>query len=167
MNRYIIILVVLLSSCMTRKSATKNLDRIQRNQPIALVEKCASIYQPIDSVKETIIYKPGTIIKDTVKVQVRVDCDSAKKVDPKIKYVYTLCPPNQKIVDTVYRQIATSKSNKYLEILLSYQKDSVVNQLNITQDKLSKRNKQLTWTSSVLGSILIGFLLWILIKVLK
>jgi hypothetical protein len=155
-------LLIILSSCHTLNWAKKGIEKRDIMYPEVVASICASRYNPIDSVKEVIKYLPGqTITKDSF---ITVNCDSLKKVSPiKIATFKIPCPSSSFRVDTFFKDVEIKTSNKGQIYLLNKTNDSLFIENNKIQNKLNKRNSQLTKAIASL-ILLIAFICIIIYK---
>lgn len=134
--------MLLVQACqLTKNQASRKIDRIQREQPIVLAEKCASTFDNTDSVYENIQYIFGidTVYK-TDTTEILVDCKNdtiIKKIKvPLTKYVLR--------VDTITKVKFERENNSALIKVKDYQIDSLSRTLvkEQTQKKiiLNQRN---------------------------
>lgn len=82
--KYFLILI-LLSGCSAEKRALKHIHRAERLSAAIPAKYCAERFPPVDSINEKIVYRPGTIVRDTVTdVQIEVVNDTVIKHHTKI-----------------------------------------------------------------------------------
>ena len=159
MKPTILVLIFLLTSCHTYKWAEKGINKRDQKFPEIIASICSSRYNPIDSIKEITKYLPGEIIYKHDSI--RVNCDSLKQLNPNKPLTVKLpCPPSVLKTDTFKKEIFITTSNKAEIFLLNKSKDSLKNIVVTTenrliqiQDKLTKRNSQLT--KAVIGLLLL------------
>lgn len=172
MKNIIIILILLLTSCISTKYDNKKLSNIDRRHPQLLAEKCNDKFKSTDSVKEIVKYIQGEpIIKNSV---VRVNIDSLiKTLPPKIItdtdtfFMNIVCPPSIIRIDTIHSDKTITSTYAANVYILEKKQDSlhleVINaksrEINL-KNKVSKKNNTILILSSILGLIVI----WSFIK---
>jgi len=173
MKPTILILILFLTSCHTFKWAEKGITKRDNKYPEIVASICVNRFNPIDSVKEITKYLPGEVIYKYDSIQ--VNCDSLKKANPlKPLNVKIPCPPSITRIDTFKKEVLKTVSNKAEIYLLNKSKDSLKtvitkteNNLNQLQDKLTKRNGQLTKVIIGLSLLIIAILITVYIKIIK
>jgi len=177
MKKLILILTFLIiASCNTLKQDSRKLSKIDYRHPELVAQICDKNFKSVDSVRETIKYIPGeTIIRYNT---VRLNIDSlirtlSLRVDS-IKdtfFMDIVCPPSEKRIDTIYADkfmTSTHKANTYLlELdrdnlqLTNLKKDDIIMTLN---QKIKSKNTKMAILSSILGLLVIGFIIKIIKK---
>lgn len=164
MKKLLFILLMLLTSCITTKQDRNKLQRISQRHPEVIAEKCASSFNPTDSVYESIVYLPGeTKYIDTF---VEVNCDSvidALKNTNKIKDINTSkikikvkCPPS--IRDTILKYKFVKEVDKASIFLLEKSKDSLSTIITQQNLKIKNKNRILYIIGSIIGLLAIWFI---------
>lgn len=94
-----ICIVLALSGCYTRKIATNQVVKAQAKYPDVVAGLCGNFYDPVEWIRDSIVYKQGETIfsHDTVEL----DCDTVR-VEGKSRVVKVPCPPCKDRVDTFY-----------------------------------------------------------------
>ncbi len=162
--RYLLILLVFLTACQTLKQDQKRVNKIHNRHPELIQSICTTIYQPKDSIHETIEYIQGaTIISyDTITI----DCDTVKPG----KITKIPCPPSKTRVDTFYKDKFEVVVNKAKVDLLTKSNDSLAKVYQDSRNKevqleakINKKNKTILYLSIILGiiAIIIGIKIYL------
>ena len=77
MKKLIFIFLLTLTSCISLKQDSRKLHKISQRHPEVVAEKCKEVFNPADSIHESIMYLPG--ITKYIDNFVEVNCDSAIK----------------------------------------------------------------------------------------
>lgn len=154
--------MLLVQSCqLTKNQASRKIDRIQREQPIVLAEKCASTFDNTDSVYENIQYIFGidTVYK-TDTTEILVDCKNdtvIKKIKvPLTKYVLR--------VDTLTKVKFERENNSALLLVKNSQIDSLTNSLVKVKTQKETILNQRNISYYILAFILIGVIIYLYFK---
>lgn len=117
MKYYLLIIMLLLSSCYTPKKAEKQVIKAQISYPAVVANHCATIYPPkIDTFIRTEIKQGATVTEyDTIKI----DCDSVNHFAGVSKMVKVPIGKIKYRVDTFTREVVRNVENtaktSYLE----------------------------------------------------
>tara|TARA_R110000803_G_scaffold210835_1_gene284155 strand:+ start:25815 stop:26309 length:495 start_codon:yes stop_codon:yes gene_type:complete len=105
---YLLISLILLSSCYTQKTAQRDVSKANIKFPIVTSEFCSKTFPVKESVKETVKFIKGeTIIK---KDTITVDCDSVVSDKTKSNKVLIRYQNIYK-TDTIVKEIIIEKEN--------------------------------------------------------
>jgi len=169
MNKYLLILLLTVTSCSATKQLDKAHDRLvnsdnPKKQAIP-ADRCATWYPPVTSTNTVIKYVQGKI--DTVTgepVMVYVDCDSvvmATLDEVAKKHVPVNCPPNKIITHydtiTVTRTIQIENTARIVDLNLKLQ--------SATSDRDKFKSEKLKWETRAWWTW--GILILLLILVLS
>lgn len=150
--------VVVLSSCNPAKKlarqerkAFKHIQKAEAVAPNELAKWCAKRYNPIDSIHERIIYKPGKVVTDTlIETEIDVVRDTVFITNTRTVYI--------KQTDTVDLSRFQSESNKAaidsMAIYCARQiaaKDAEIKSQGERISALRQQNKMLVWAVIILG----------------
>lgn len=156
MKKLLFIFLLLFTSCISLKQDRNKIQRISQRHPEVIAEKCASSFNPTDSVYESISFLPG----ETTYVDnfVEVDCDSFIKYVTHTKTIKAKCPPSIIIRDTILKDKFVKEIDKSSIFLLVKSKDSLSQIIIEQKTKIKTKNKTLIIIGTILGIIIIGFI---------
>lgn len=156
------------------KRAYKLINRASLLSPMTGSDWCAKNYPPLDSVHETIVYKPGqTIVKPGATKYVQIDCDSAiaatklanthSSMASSKPHTFSIpCPPDSMRIDTIQDLRFESKVNRAQIYSLQARSDSlksVIAQKDATiaaqGQKIADKNKHIMWLWVVIGGYIL------------
>lgn len=159
----------ILTGCYGPQKATKQVVKAQANYPEVVAGLCGNFYNPIEWIKDSIVYKQGETVysHDTVEV----DCDSVMRAwnnnsrstsEPPVKPPKTKvpCPPCPERVDTFYINKTQVQVNRAKELALEADLKS---KIAITEKYRTQRNAFI-WICIGLSAVL---LVIVVIKYLK
>lgn len=151
------IIPFLLIACNTQKLAIKRIDKISHKYPEVIAEKCKTSFNPSDSIHESISFLPG----ETTYVDnfIEVDCDSFIKYITHTKILKAKCPPSITIRDTILKDKFAKEIDKASIFLLEKSKDSLSQIIIEQKTKIKTKNKTLLIIGTILGLIIIGFII--------
>ena len=156
MKKLLFIFLLLFTSCISLKQDRNKIQRISQRHPEVIAEKCASSFNPTDSVYESISFLPG----ETTYVDnfVEVDCDSFIKYVTHTKIIKAKCPPSIIIMDTILKDKFVKEIDKSSIFLLKKSKDSLSQIIVEQKTKIKTKNRTLIIVGTILGLIIIGFI---------
>lgn len=126
----------LLCGCYTARKATKQVVKAQAHHPEVVSELCGRLYPPVTMVKDSIVYKEGSIQylpSDTIAI----DCDTVRSQS----VVRIPCPPCLYRVDSFHHYTERQVENTARLTALQYETRT----LQSRYDKLSVKNTLLMW----------------------
>lgn len=114
--KYFLILI-LLSGCSAEKRALKHIHKAERLSETVPAKYCAERFQPVDSINEKIVYRPGTVVRDTVTdIQIEVVNDTVikhhTKIITQVKVDTVVTVKYQQVVNKAALQVCTDALDK-------------------------------------------------------
>lgn len=147
-------LLLCLTSCYTQKWASKKIGKVAYEQPIILAQECLSRFPSKDSIHESIEYIQGATVLNYDTVEIK--CDTVQLPS---KIIRIPCPPSKVRVDTFREEKITTEQDQRVEKILTHQIDSLKTQTIESNLKVKNKNKHITILSSILGIIVLLYII--------
>lgn len=162
---YILLIMVLLTSCYNTKLAQRQVIKAQVNYPEVVAKHCASIYPPRIDTFERIEIKEGKVVTEVDTVV--VDCDTVLIEKYKDRVVKVPIQVNKYRVDTILKEVVRNAENtaRIKEImginekqlrekeLVIIGKDKEIKDISKKLNKTKGTNKVLWWIVAIVGLV--------------